>query len=154
RERGAAEGAEKLESEIEFIIHELARSLRRRGRDRRLGSAAERAPINVTRAIRVAIQRIWDHNGPLGKLLDESIRTGSFCSYRPRSDTPINWRFELGVSKNPSEAVTLAEPQAPSVPFLTSEAGLPQVSQEQTALVGRVAERAALRGYLQRAMNG
>ena len=115
RERGASERAEKVESEIEFIKRELVRSVGLGGRDRHTGSAAERARINVTRAIRAAIQRVSDYHGPLGKLLDESIRTGSFCRYQPSPKVRINWRFRSDFAE-PSVAVAapVARP-APAV---------------------------------------
>jgi predicted ATPase len=154
RDRGASERAEKVESEIEFIKRELARALGLGGRDRHTGSAAERARINVTRAIRAAIQRVSEHHGSLGKLLDESIRTGSFCRYVPSPKVAINWRFGSDVAQASAEASAPVAPPAPAVLLLAAEPGLPQLAQDQTAFVGRVAERTAMRGYLQRALNG
>jgi hypothetical protein len=63
------------------------------GRDRRAASAAERARINVTRAIKVAIERIAEHNPALATLLTGSIRTGTFCSYTPDSRLPASWQL-------------------------------------------------------------
>jgi predicted ATPase len=154
RERGAYEQAERVESELEFIKRELAKSLGLGGRDRHAGSAAERARINVTRAIRAAIQRVSEQRSSLGKLLDESIRTGSFCRYLPNPKIPINWRFGSDAARAPAEAAALVAPPAPAVQFLAADPGAQQVFREQTAFVGRVAERTALHGYLQRAMNG
>ena len=51
------------------------------GRPRRLGSEAERARLNVTRAIRSAISRIHDHAPDAAAHLNQTIRTGSRCSY-------------------------------------------------------------------------
>ena len=53
------------------------------GRERRSGSAAERARVAVTRRIRDAIKRISAEAPELGKHLDRSVRTGRFCSYQP-----------------------------------------------------------------------
>jgi hypothetical protein len=49
RERGAHARAEAVASEIDFIQHEVARAVGLGGRNRRAGSAAERARLNVTR---------------------------------------------------------------------------------------------------------
>jgi len=58
RERGDVERAEEIESEIEFLAREISRAVGLGGRDRRAGSAAERARLNVTRAIKAALQKI------------------------------------------------------------------------------------------------
>ena len=84
-------GAEKVAVESKEIQRELLRSLGLRGRDRRAGSEAERARINATRHLRAAIERIAEHHDALGKLLGESIRTGTFCSYLPK--VAIDWKF-------------------------------------------------------------
>jgi hypothetical protein len=39
--------------------------------------------VNVQRRLRDAIERVRAHSPRLGQYLDASIRTGSFCSYRP-----------------------------------------------------------------------
>jgi|SRR5208283_3307947 len=84
-------GAEKVAVESKEIQRELLRSLGLRGRDRRAGSEAERARINATRHLRAAIERIAEDHDALGKLLGESIRTGTFCSYLPK--VAIDWKF-------------------------------------------------------------
>ena len=81
RERGDHERAQAIKTEIEFLDRELVRAVGLRGRDRLAGFTAERARLNVTRAIKAALQKIAEHNAPLGELLDRSIRTGSLCSY-------------------------------------------------------------------------
>ena len=43
-------------------MREMARAVGLGGRDRRAGSAAERARLNVTRAIKSALQKISEHN--------------------------------------------------------------------------------------------
>lgn len=151
REKGAYERAEEVAAEIESIQRELVRALGLGGRDRRAGSEAEKARINVTRAIRAAIQRISDHHEALGKLLEESIRTGSFCRYLPNPRAPIVWRFtsEAGA---PSVVVATPVAAAPPAPrFVEPDLGLAQPP-NQTAFVGRSAEYAALREGLNRAI--
>jgi hypothetical protein len=63
------------------------------GRDRRAASASERARINVTRAIKIALERIAEHNPALATLLTNSIRTGTFCSYTPDARLPASWQL-------------------------------------------------------------
>ena len=75
------ERASRLRAEKDFLIHELTAAAGLGGRPRRLGSEAERARLNVTRAIRSAISRIHDHAPDAAAHLDQTIRTGSRCSY-------------------------------------------------------------------------
>jgi hypothetical protein len=66
---------------------------RERGRAGRRGpqvaSHAERARLNVTRAIRAAIASLARANPSLGRHLSATIRTGRYCSYTPRPRAPI-----------------------------------------------------------------
>jgi hypothetical protein len=84
----------RLESEMEALAHQLAAAVGLRGRDRKLLDVSERARINVTRAMRAAIERIARCNGELGRHLVASIRTGTFCSYNPRPATAADaWQM-------------------------------------------------------------
>jgi hypothetical protein len=40
-----------------------------------------RRRVNVTRAIRAAIDRIRTHNPDIAAYLDQAVRTGTYCSY-------------------------------------------------------------------------
>ena len=60
-ERAAQAGAER-----DFLVRELARAVGLGGRDRRAGSASERARASVTRAIRQAMARIRAHHPAAG----------------------------------------------------------------------------------------
>jgi len=62
------------------------------GRSRRLVSLAERARSAVTWRIRHAQRRIAAAHPSLGRHLENSLRTGTFCSYRP--ERPVAWRFD------------------------------------------------------------
>jgi hypothetical protein len=89
---GDPERAARAEEERDFLVRELASAVGLGGRDRRLGSPAERARVSVTRAIRSALARIDEHSSALGDHLERTIRTGTFCSYRPDPRAPIDWR--------------------------------------------------------------
>jgi len=80
---GDASRAERLRHELEQIATELARGLGLGGRQRRAGAAVERARINVQRRLREAIRRIGEQDAKLGRYLDRSVRTGTFCAYEP-----------------------------------------------------------------------
>jgi pimeloyl-ACP methyl ester carboxylesterase len=93
RELNQLELVDRLEDEIETLGRELSRAVGLGGRDRRAASASERARINVTRAIKIALERIAEHNPALATLLTSSIRTGTFCSYTPDSRLPAFWQL-------------------------------------------------------------
>jgi len=86
------ERAEKAREEMEFLGRELARAVGLGGRDRAAGSASERARLSVTRAIRLALDRITDYSPALGDHLNSTIRTGTYCSYRPDTRLAIDWQ--------------------------------------------------------------
>ncbi len=146
RERGEHERASKIESEIDFLKRELLRAVGLGGRDRRMGSASERARLNVTRAIGSALQKISQHHSAVGELLSRCIRTGSFCSYA--AEPGITWQFLVeglkpAVLSQTSEAF-----------FLRRETSFLRTLTERTTLVGRSEERATLRRSLERARCG
>jgi tetratricopeptide (TPR) repeat protein len=89
------ERAARLREELEFIGQELARAVGLGGRDRKAGSAAERARVNVTRAIRGAVRAIAEHDARLGHHLERSVRTGVFCAYQPGPPGPDTWRVTV-----------------------------------------------------------
>lgn len=105
-ERGDPDRASEVESEIEFLQREIARAVGLGGRDRRAGSAAERARLSVTRAIKGALQKISEHHPDLRAVLEKSIRTGSFCSYVPDFRTQLSWRFFPVWKRNRGTSVT------------------------------------------------
>jgi hypothetical protein len=63
-------------------------------RERESGPHAERARVNVTRAIRSAIKRIAGYDSELGGELEAAVRTGAFCAYEPDPRRPRRWRIE------------------------------------------------------------
>ena len=75
--------ADRARQELEFIQQELSQAVGLGGRERKVGSAAERARVNVQRRIRDAIRRIETHHPRLAKHLDRSVRTGTYCAYEP-----------------------------------------------------------------------
>jgi tetratricopeptide (TPR) repeat protein len=77
------ERAARAVARLEALAAELG------GDARSLG--AERARVNVTRAIRAALARIASHEPELGHLLQRTIRTGTSCEYRPDLDVPLHW---------------------------------------------------------------
>jgi hypothetical protein len=85
--------AAKASAERDFLVDELARAVGLGGRDRRAASHAERARLNVTRAIRAAMANLARANPSLGRHLAATIRTGRYCSYTPDPRAPITWEL-------------------------------------------------------------
>jgi tetratricopeptide (TPR) repeat protein len=86
------ERAARLEEEIDALVGELARAVGLGGRDRPSSSSpAERARVNVTKAIRTAIKLVERESPALADHLGAAIRTGRFCSYAPPGEAPPRW---------------------------------------------------------------
>jgi hypothetical protein len=85
------ERASRLGEEIDFLARELGAAVGLGGRDRLAASDAERARVNVTRAIKATLERIAEHSPSLGRHLAITVRTGTFCSYQPDPRVPVTW---------------------------------------------------------------
>lgn len=83
----------RVQQEIDFLTEEMRGGIGLGGRDRRAASAAERARVNVTRAIKAALQRLSVHHSALGLYLTRTINTGTFCSYTPEIHLPSPWKL-------------------------------------------------------------
>jgi hypothetical protein len=92
---GDVERASRAREERELIGRELARAVGLGGRDRPAGTAAERARVNTTRAIRGAIKRIEECDPSLGRHLDRAVRTGTFCAYDPSPQDEVSWALNI-----------------------------------------------------------
>jgi hypothetical protein len=138
RERGDNGRAAKVESEVDYLAREIARAVGLGGRARRAGSAAERARIRVTSAIKGAMQKISERDASLGDFLSRTVRTGSFCSYVPDSPNPVAWGF------SPDGLDRAAEPKG-APPFFSRHAAVfLSANRNCTSFVGREAECAIL----------
>jgi hypothetical protein len=83
----------EAEDEIEALSRELSRGIGRGGRHRRAGSTSERARLSVTSAIKSAIERIAEKHSRLAQHLGTTIRTGTYCCYRPDPQSDTAWHF-------------------------------------------------------------
>jgi len=83
---------ERLQRHIDFFAREISRSVGLFGHSRRSDTPAERARVNVSRAINAAIRRLARVHATAGEHLDRSIKTGTFCSYNPDPRSRIEWK--------------------------------------------------------------
>jgi hypothetical protein len=79
--------AERAEVELDALVEQLSQALGIGGRQRTGGGSSERARAAVTHRIRGAIRRIADIDPALGQHLLNAVKTGTWCSYQPDTDT-------------------------------------------------------------------
>ncbi len=91
RDEGAVQ---ELGEELDFVRRELRRATGLGGRDRESGSHAERARVNVTRALRATLKRIAGYDEQLGAELERCVHTGAFCVYEPDPRCPLRWTVQ------------------------------------------------------------
>ncbi len=84
--------AETAQAEMHHLETELVAAFGLSGRPRMTGDSAEKARVNVRRAISRSIQRIADVSLVLADHLDRSVRTGRFCCYDPGPSAAITWK--------------------------------------------------------------
>jgi hypothetical protein len=84
--------AERARAEIDALIDQLSAAVGLGGRDRRLGSEAERARTSVRRAVKTALDRVSVELPGLGHHLTRSVVTGTYCCYRPDERLPVDWQ--------------------------------------------------------------
>jgi predicted ATPase len=146
RGRDDYERGVQIEDEIDFIKREISRAVGLGGRSRRAGAAAERARLNVTRAIRGAIQKIRERHAPLAELLESRIRTGLFCQYVEEPPAVV-WDFSNQVGAESAEA-------APAPLIRRGDPVAPLAAENRTAFVGREPERESIRRIMARVKLG
>ena len=85
------ERAARAREQLGLLARELASAIGLGSRDRKDGSDAERARVNVTRAIRSVLKRIGELDPALGRALGSAVRTGTFCVYDPPAGDEPAW---------------------------------------------------------------
>lgn len=81
--------SERAQVELDAVVEHLAGALGLGGRSRRGAGTAERARSAVTQRIRTTIKKLAVDHPELGRHLEASVRTGTYCSYRP--ERPVRW---------------------------------------------------------------
>ncbi|MDQ1743645.1 MAG: hypothetical protein QOE23_1984 [Pseudonocardiales bacterium] len=80
-----------LTAERGMLLDEVGAATGLAGRRRVTGAASERARVAVTKAIASALKAIADADPALGRLLRDTIRTGTACCYEPDPSRPVEW---------------------------------------------------------------
>jgi len=94
RRHNDPERAARAETEIDALTDQLAAAIGVGGRDRRAASQSERARVAATRNLRTVIQRAAEVHPSLGRHLEMTIRTGTYCSYQPDPRVPSDWSVD------------------------------------------------------------
>jgi len=79
----------RLQEEYDNLLSHLSSSLGLRNKSRNSGNPVEKARSAITWRIRNAIRKIENAHPELGKHLKISLKTGTFCSYKP--EKPVTW---------------------------------------------------------------
>jgi hypothetical protein len=87
---GRLESAEAAQDELDQLVAQLAAAFGLGGRERKAASAAEKARLNVTRALRASIAKLVEAVPDAGAHLDRRLRTGLYCAYDPGDET-LRW---------------------------------------------------------------
>ncbi|WP_406684885.1 hypothetical protein N1F78_03950 [Seonamhaeicola sp. MEBiC1930] len=86
---GQTENIAKLREEYDGILEHLSKSLGLSGKSRKVGSTIEKARSAVTWRIRSSIKKINKAHPQLATHLSNSIKTGTYCSYKP--EIKVDW---------------------------------------------------------------
>lgn len=105
--------AARARAELDLLAEQLALAVGLGGRDRKLGSEAERARSAVTKRIKGAIEKIGRSLPLLGGHLTARVKTGYFCSYNPRPDRPVAWNFDPAYMRCEEKTHTVTEKATP-----------------------------------------
>ena len=87
------ERAAAVQAELDALVNELARAFGLSGRARKASNVAEKARINVTRAIRTATAKLSEALPGPGAVLDRRVRDGPVLPVR----APSGRRNSFGV---------------------------------------------------------
>jgi hypothetical protein len=83
RSLGDERGVAQARTELDALAEQLAAAVGLGGRDRRAASNVERARINVQRRLKDTIESVAAADASLGRYLQATVKTGTFCSFMP-----------------------------------------------------------------------
>lgn len=86
-EFGETPELDKMREEYDRLLNHLSGALGLSGQPRKIGSSVEKARAAVTWRIRSSIGKIESEHPQLARHLKASVRTGTFCAYRPENET-------------------------------------------------------------------
>lgn len=75
--------ASRARDELDALTTQLARAVGIGGRDRRIASDVQRARVNVQRCLKEVLKSIAKADPTLGRYLAATVKTGTYCSFKP-----------------------------------------------------------------------
>jgi hypothetical protein len=87
------ERAERISTELDWIVDELRRAVGLGGRSRTTTSDAERARVAVRKAITTSLDRLAEHDAAFAQHLRIHVRTGIYCRYETDPANPVEWNL-------------------------------------------------------------
>jgi hypothetical protein len=88
----------RARAEREALLQQLSAAAGLSGRLRATGATSERARVAVRKAIAAAIERVDAVDPLLGRLLRDTVHTGTSCRYEPDPARPVVWLLDGGPS--------------------------------------------------------
>ncbi|WP_369138339.1 transcriptional regulator [Modestobacter versicolor] len=85
--------SDRARADRDYLVRELAGAFGLGGRRRALQSPSERARASVGRTLRYTVARIAEHHPALADHLHRTVRTGTYCSYRPDPGLQLRWEL-------------------------------------------------------------
>jgi hypothetical protein len=82
---------EGLDRERDALLDQVRAGTGLGGRARVAGGTHERARVAVRKAIAAAVERVTAIDPSLGRLLGDTVTTGTTCRYDPDPDRPVRW---------------------------------------------------------------
>jgi hypothetical protein len=83
--------ADRLRHEREALLQQVAAATGLHGRIRPTTTTQERARVAVRKAVAAALDRISRADPAVGRLLRDTVRTGTRCRYDPDPTRPVRW---------------------------------------------------------------
>lgn len=83
----------RAEADRQYLVNELTRAVGIGQRSRVQGGASERARTAVARMLRYALDELERCHPPAARHFRASVRTGTYCSYRPDPLTRVEWEL-------------------------------------------------------------
>lgn len=85
------ERAARAQMEIDALTDQLSKATGLGGQSRKIAGESERARWSVSKAIRIALRHLVDAHPSLGRHLEATVKTGTFCSYEPDERINMTW---------------------------------------------------------------
>lgn len=84
---------QRVREEMAAVADELQQSTGLGGASSQMSAAANKARINVTRALTRTLRRLGQLHPELALYLETTVKTGFLCSYVPDARFPVDWMF-------------------------------------------------------------